>query len=44
MALLRRSRKAITIRPDAQETELAMSRTVGEMILPIATIVSLKLR
>src|SRR5262245_26208975 len=44
-ALLRRSRKAITIRPETRkETELAMSRTVGVSVLPIAGLVLLKLR
>jgi hypothetical protein len=41
---MRRSRKAITIKTSAKETELAMSRTVGEMVLPIVAIVLLKLR
>jgi len=44
MALLRRSRKSIAIIPDAKETELAMSRTVDKMILPIVAVVLLKLR
>src|SRR5215510_12406233 len=43
-APLRRSRKAITIRLDAKETELAMSRTVESSVLPIVVIVLLKLR
>jgi hypothetical protein len=36
--------KAITIRPGAQKTELAMSRTVGISVLPNTAIVLLKLR
>jgi len=45
MAQLRRSRKAITIRPDAmRKTELAVSRTVERSVLPIVAIVLLKLR
>jgi hypothetical protein len=36
--------KAITIRPDAQEIELAVSRTVGISVLPNTAIVLLKLR
>jgi hypothetical protein len=36
--------KAITIRPERAETELAVSRTVGRSVLPNAAIVLLKLQ